>query len=81
LNVWIASNGQQIGWQIGTMKTGSQFEDNKLKTVDHGFAYLGVYSQNRRIIVTESTFYSGDERTKTELDQKKILKCVLEKLN
>ncbi len=80
LDVWTAKGGQKSGSMIGTMKMGSKFEDHKLKTVDHGFEYLRICSQNGRIVITESTFYSGNKETKLELDQKNVLGCVLKKI-
>lgn len=80
LDIWTAKQGQRSGSMIGTIKKDSKFEDYKLKVVDHGFEHLRISSQNGRIVITESTFHSGNKETKLELDQKDILQCVLKKI-
>lgn len=60
VELWEPKHGQRICLQIGTMKHGSPFEDNKLKTVDQGFVYGSICSRDGRITFTETTFYSND---------------------
>lgn len=55
---WQPDLGQRVCLQIGTMKHRTEFEDNKLKIVDFGFAYLRVTSREGRIVRTECTFES-----------------------
>lgn len=52
--------GQVVGLELGTLKHGTDFEDTKLKTVDHGFAYLRVESVNRRVLKSECSFYQNE---------------------
>lgn len=56
---WKPQLGQRVCVEVGTMKTHSNFEDNKLKVVDHGFTYLRVESHEGRIIATDNTFFTG----------------------
>lgn len=53
---WDMDLGQTVCMQIGTIKHGSNFERNKMKTVDQGVGYLRVVSKDGRILLTESVF-------------------------
>lgn len=68
---WEPGLGQRICVEIGTAKHGSPFEDNKLKTVDQGFACARIESVCERIVYTESTFYSNEDLQQKKLDSEK----------
>jgi hypothetical protein len=76
LGVWEALLGQRICVEIGTMKLRSDFEENKLKTVDHGFAWLLLESVNGRIVAAENTFYTGHVDPR-ELSRNRVFRDLL----
>lgn len=82
VELWEPKLGQRICVQIGTMKHGSPFEDNKLKTVDQGFAYAKIDSVEGRIVRTETTFYSNDNAKPEEkkLDPEKPFRDFLKEI-
>ena len=51
-----AELGQRVGLQVGTVTSGTEFEDGKLKVVDTGVAFLDAYSSDGRILVTRTVF-------------------------
>lgn len=51
--------GQCVSQEIGTIKHGSNFERNKLKTVDQGVGYLRLLSRNGEIFMSEAAFFGG----------------------
>ena len=71
LEMWDAHLGQRVCLQLGTIKRGSNFEDNKLKTVDHGFGFIRVESAGKRVVATEATFYSAEPVEGTLIDPNK----------
>lgn len=79
LNEWNPGTGQRIALQVGTLVTGTDFEDNKLKVVDFGIGFLRVLSRNGRIYMTENAFL-GDAEKEEELDNSRILTKLLDDL-
>ncbi|MBI2099448.1 hypothetical protein HYT45_03510 [Candidatus Uhrbacteria bacterium] len=71
LEVWESALGQRLCVEIGTAKHGSPFEDNKLKTVDQGFARLRVESVGGRVVGSETTFYSNENVKQRKLNPEK----------
>lgn len=53
---WNRELGQRVGLQVGTIVSGTEFEDGKLKIVDTGVAFLDAYSSQGRILVTRTVF-------------------------
>lgn len=80
LGVWEPALGQRLCTEIGTMKHGSPFEDNKLKTVDQGFVYTRIESIAGRIVRTEVTFYSNEDVQYKKLDPEKPFKDFLREI-
>ena len=56
---WDPALGQRKVSQNGTIKTGTGFEDRKLKTVDKYFNFLRFVTQDDRIVMTETAFYGA----------------------
>lgn len=54
---WEFEKGQRVCLQVGTIKRRSGFEDTKLKTVDFGIGLLKVWSLNKKIKKTETSFH------------------------
>ncbi len=77
LEMWDSELGQRVCLQLGTIKRQSGFENNKLKTVDYGFGYVRLESDNGRIVKTEATFYSSPPGKDAELDPGKVFKDLL----
>lgn len=59
LGEWRVDTGQRKVLQVGTIKSRSDFEDNRLKKVDSGVGYLKISSIKGRIISTETIFYTA----------------------
>lgn len=68
INEWTGSLGQRKCVMVGTLKHGSPFENNKMKTVDQGFAWTRVISVDGVIRDTEDTFYTNDKAVQKKLD-------------
>lgn len=81
LEVWEGELGQRVCIELGTIKRRSDFEDNKLKTVDHGFGYIRVESVNGRIVATENTFYGGSPSKGMKLNRHRVFADLLKVLN
>lgn len=56
--------------QVGTIKHRSNFEDGKLKIVDFGVGMLKVWSKDKRIKKTETTFYGTRTPNLREANEK-----------
>lgn len=80
LEVWDGEHGQRVCLQLGTLKHSTDFEDNKLKIVDQGFGYLGVYSHEGRILKTEATFYDNDPEHAVSLEPDALFKTLVKDL-
>lgn len=65
---WDSKNGQRVGLEAGTLKIRSRFEDERLKTVDFGVAYLETTFARNQIVKTVTRFF-GEKRTPKELDR------------
>ena len=61
---WDSGIGQRKVSQNGTIKTGTGFEDRKLKTVDKYFNFLRFVTQDNRIVMTEVAFYGAPDPAK-----------------
>lgn len=70
---WNFDYGQRICLQLGTLKVKSDWEEEKLKTVDFGVGFLKVWSKNGRILKDETTFYCTPSAD-IEKSNKRILK-------
>jgi hypothetical protein len=68
--------GQCISHEIGTIKHGSNFERNKLKTVDQGVGYLRILSSGGEILVSESAFF-GAPRVRQPFDSLAVINDIL----
>lgn len=58
---WDMDLGQCVCQEAGTVKHGSNFERHKMKMVDQGIGFLRILSQNKRIFMTESTYYGSSK--------------------
>ncbi|MBI2462995.1 MAG: hypothetical protein HYV65_02045 [Candidatus Spechtbacteria bacterium] len=74
---WERDLGQRVALQVGTLVSGTDFEDGKLKTVDTGVGILKVYSQDQRIIATETIFEGPREEDEERLDSNSIVVTAL----
>ncbi len=81
LEVWGGDLGQRVCLQVGTLKHSSDFENNKLKIVDQGFAYLKVLSEDQRVVRTEGTFYSNESSKAKLIKRGQIFDDLLKSLN
>jgi hypothetical protein len=70
---WDGKLGQRVVVQLGTLKMDSDFEDNKLKTVDRGFSCIKLGSVDGRITHTEFAFRTGDSKRRSKLVRGKLL--------
>lgn len=70
--------GQRVCLQLGTICRLTQFEEGKLKTVDHGFGYIRLESVDGRLICTENTFYSAPPQEGSMLDPDKPFNDLLQ---
>ena len=78
LEVWDGKLGQRMCLELGTAKRHSDFEDHKLKTVDHGFGYIRFDSVDGRIVSSESAFYTAPPTKGSTLDGSKVFRDLLE---
>lgn len=76
---WDMDLGQCVCQEIGTIKHGSNFERNKMKTVDQGVGYLRVVSKDRRIVMTESIF-DGAINPGPPIDNVDVVNMYLQKI-
>lgn len=53
---WEGDLGQRVGLQVGTLVSGTDFEDGKNKRVDTGVGMLRICSLDGRILSTKTTF-------------------------
>lgn len=78
LEKWESELGQRVCLQVGTIQKDTDFENDKLKIVDQGFAGLRVESINERIVETECSFYTTiNAGHKVGLDRCKVYNDLL----
>ncbi len=77
LEMWEGDLGQRVCLELGTIKRRSDFEDNKLKIVDHGFGYIRLESLDGRIVSTEQTFYGGTPFKGPKIDMQRVFNDML----
>ncbi|MDA2935846.1 hypothetical protein MYX06_01330 [Patescibacteria group bacterium AH-259-L05] len=65
---WDNKNKQRVGLEAGALKISSRFEDERLKTIDFGVAYLETTFARNQIVKTATRFF-GEKRTQKELDR------------
>lgn len=65
---WDSVNGQRVGLEAGTLKIRSRFEDERLKIVDFGVAYLETTFARNQIVKTATRFF-GEKRTPKEIQR------------
>lgn len=79
VNEWDMDLGQCVCQEIGTVKHGSNFERNKMKTVDQGVGYLRVVSKDKRIVMTESIFDGANNPT-SPINNNDVVNMYLQKI-
>lgn len=79
VNEWDMDLGQCVCQEIGTVKHGSNFERNKMKTVDQGVGYLRVISKDKRIVMTESIF-DGANNSVLPINNVDVVNMYLQKI-
>jgi hypothetical protein len=72
---WIAKRGLRVATQLPTIKSMSDFEANKGKITDFGVGLVKVWSHDKRILVSETTYLG--ENPHESLSNKDIAKMLL----
>lgn len=70
---WNEELGQRVGLQVGTLVSGTDFEDGKNKSVDTGVAIVNIRSHKGRIFATEALFDGPSKDELTELDREDLM--------
>jgi len=74
MNRWEPEIGQRVGMQLGAIVHKTKFEDNRGKRLDTGVGCLRIFSQNKRIMMSEEFYVSPED--KESLDNKEILESL-----
>lgn len=69
---WDPELGQRVGQQLGTLKSSSLFEGNKMKRVDTHIGCLEVESVDGRITRVKSSFRTRPEDSRPVLDNREV---------
>ncbi len=77
---WSDSLGQRVAVQVPTLTSGTAFEDGKNKRCDVGVYTANIWSQNQRIILTD-TYFAGPSRiSMTALSNDDDYKVLLDRM-
>ena len=79
VNEWDMDLGQCVCMELGTIKHGSNFERNKMKTVDQGVGSLKIVSKGQRIIMTEGVF-DGEDNPGPPINNLDVINMFLQKI-